>query len=192
MTEATFTFSTARECQDILGARAAHLADLERLFGVQAVSRDLWLKLSGPARAVEAAEAALRGVLHARDAGLPLVGGGVPFLLRAYAEGRAADIDELLHLRVDVAPSRPPVFPRTFGQARLLKAIRAHTLTFGIGQLVQERHGAQIVGELNNLSHAFLDPLRISVQDIHVVVIDRLGKAMARNHEDDHTSQDRE
>ena len=133
MTEATFTFSTARECQDILGARAAHLADLERLFGVQAVSRDLWLKLSGPARAVEAAEAALRGVLHARDAGLPLVGGGVPFLLRAYAEGRAADIDELLHLRVDVAPSRPPVFPRTFGQARLLKAIRTHTLTFGIG-----------------------------------------------------------
>jgi phosphate starvation-inducible PhoH-like protein len=133
MSERTITFSSVRETQDVLGTRAAYLADIESLFGVQAVSRDLWLRLTGSASSVQKAEAAIQGVLHARNSGLPLVGGGVPFLLRAFADGREAEVDELLRLRIDVAPSRAPVFPRTFGQARLLKAIRSHTLTFGIG-----------------------------------------------------------
>ena len=57
MSERTITFSSVRETQDVLGTRGAHLADIEALFGVQAVSRDLWLRLTGPASAVQKAEA---------------------------------------------------------------------------------------------------------------------------------------
>ena len=36
-------------------------------------------------------------------------------------------------MRVDVAPGRAPIFPRTFGQAAFLEAIRGSDLTFGLG-----------------------------------------------------------
>lgn len=133
MAERTIQFAGARECQDVLGMRGEWAAAVERLFGVSAVARDLWLKLTGPAAALDAAAAAVAGVVRARNAGMRLAGGGTGFLLKAYAEGRAAEVEGLLKLRVDVAPGRAPVFPRTFGQARLLKAMRENTLTVGLG-----------------------------------------------------------
>lgn len=133
MAERTIQFAGARECQDVLGMRGEWAAEVERLFGVSAVARDLWLKLTGPSAALDAAGAAVAGVIRARNAGMRLVGGGTGFLLKAYAEGRASEVEGLLKLRVDVAPGRAPVFPRTFGQARLLKAMQENTLTVGLG-----------------------------------------------------------
>ena len=57
----------------------------------------------------------------------------VAYARRAHAEGRGAELDKLLGMRVDVAPGRAPIFPRTFGQAAFLEAIRGSDLTFGLG-----------------------------------------------------------
>lgn len=133
MTAKEVSFDNAREAMDVLGPRGETLAALERLWGVKAVSRDLWLKAEGPAAAASGAAAAVETLLRARNAGMRLNGGLVAYLLEALAAGKASEVEGLLKQRVDVAPGRPPVFPRTFGQARYLRAIRERTLVFGVG-----------------------------------------------------------
>ena len=133
MTERTIHFDNAREAQDLTGPAEGYLAGLEKTFGVTAVARDLWLKLEGAAAPVEAAGAFLEGLRRARNAGLALNGHMVDYARTAYAEGKGAEVDRLLGLRIDVAPGRAPVFPRTFGQATFLETIRTSELTFGLG-----------------------------------------------------------
>ena len=133
MAERTIHFDNAREAQDVTGTRGEYLPPLEQAFGVAAVSRDLWLKLDGDAAAVAAAGAFVDGLLRARNAGMSLNPHAVAYARQAYAEGRGAEVDRLAGLRVDVAPGRAPVFPRTFGQAEFLETIRGSDLTFGLG-----------------------------------------------------------
>ena len=133
MAERTIHFDNAREAQDVTGAREEYLPALEQAFGVAAVSRDLWLKLEGEAAKVAAAGAFVDGLLRARNAGLPLNRHAVDYARQAYVEGRGADLDKLVGMRIDVAPGRAPVFPRTFGQAAFLDAIRRSELTIGLG-----------------------------------------------------------
>ena len=133
MAERTFHFDNAREAQDVTGLREEYLPALEQAFGVAAVSRDLWLKLEGEAAQVAAAGAFVDGLLRARNAGLPLNRHAVDYARQAYVEGRGADLDKLVGMRIDVAPGRAPVFPRTFGQAAFLDAIRRSELTIGLG-----------------------------------------------------------
>lgn len=133
MAEAILHFDNSREAQDVTGTRGDYLPALEEAFGVQAVTRDLWLKLEGPAAQVKAARAFVEGLLRARNAGMPLTGQSVAYARRAYAEGRAADYERLTTMRIDVAPGRAPIFPRTFGQANFLETIAQNDLTFGLG-----------------------------------------------------------
>ena len=133
MAERIIHFDNAREAQDVTGAREEYLPALEQAFGVAAVSRDLWLKLEGEAAKVAAAGAFVDGLLRARNAGLPLNRHAVDYARQAYVEGRGADLDKLVGMRIDVAPGRAPVFPRTFGQAAFLDAIRRSEVTIGLG-----------------------------------------------------------
>ena len=133
MAERTIHFDNAREAQDVTGPRGEYLPPLEQAFKVAAVSRDLWLKLDGDAAAVAAAGAFVDGLLRARNAGMSLNPHAVAYARQAYAEGRGAEVDRLAGLRVDVAPGRAPVFPRTFGQAEFIETIRRSDLTFGLG-----------------------------------------------------------
>ena len=133
MAERTIHFDNAREALDLTGPREEYLAPLEQTFGVTAVSRDLWLKIEGEAANVEAAGSFLDGLLRSRQAGMMLTRHTVDYARTAYAEGRGADLDRLAGMRIDVAPGRAPVFPRTFGQAAFLDAIRKSELTFGLG-----------------------------------------------------------
>ncbi len=133
MAESTLHFDNAREAQDVTGPREENLSALEETFGVKAVSRDLWLKIEGAPEKVAAAQAFAEGLLRARKAGIFLNRHTVDYARKAYAEGRGAEIDRLASLRVDVAPGRAPVFPRTFGQAAFLETIRRSELTIGLG-----------------------------------------------------------
>ncbi len=133
MAERTIHFDNAREAQDITGPREEYLPALEETFGVKTVSRDLWLKLEGDPAPLAAAGEFVEGLLRARNSGLTLNRHAVDYARQAHAAGRGADLDKLTGMRVDVAPGRAPVFPRTFGQAEFLEAIRTSELTFGLG-----------------------------------------------------------
>ncbi|MDR0994261.1 MAG: PhoH family protein [Verrucomicrobiota bacterium] len=133
MAEKTIHFDNAREAQDVTGRQEEYLSQWEETFGIQAVSRDLWLKLEGPVDKVALAASFVAGLLRARNAGMFLNRHTVDYARRAFAEGRGEEVDKLLGLRIDVAPGRAPVFPRTFGQAEFLNVIRQHELTIGLG-----------------------------------------------------------
>ena len=133
MVERTFHFDNAREAQDVTGSAGEYLPALEQAFGVTGVSRDLWLKLEGEAPKVAAAGAFVEGLQRARNAGMMLNRHTVDYARTAYAAGRGAELDQLAGMRIDVAPGRAPVFPRTFGQATFLDTIRRSELTFGLG-----------------------------------------------------------
>lgn len=133
MTERIIHFDNSREAQDVTGVRGEYVPALEETFGVEALTRDLWLKLAGEAVQVEAATVFIEGLLRARNSGLTLNRHTVEYARQAYRDGRGADLEKLLGMRIDVAPGRAPVFPRTFGQAAFVEAIRACELTFGLG-----------------------------------------------------------
>ena len=133
MAEKTLHFENAREAQDVTGLREEYLPALEKAFGVKAVSRDLWLKMEGAPEKLELAGAFVEGLLRARNAGMLLSRHAVDYARQAYLEGRGAELDKLATLRVDVAPGRAPIFPRTFGQGVFLDTIRRSELTIGLG-----------------------------------------------------------
>ncbi len=133
MAERTLHFDNAREAQEITGQREEYLPALEEAFNVRAVSRDLWLKLEGGEEKLALAAGFVEGLMRARNAGMFLNRHTVDYARQAYAAGRGAELDRLAGLRIDVAPGRAPVFPRTFGQAEFLEAIRRSELTFGLG-----------------------------------------------------------
>lgn len=133
MTERIIHFDNSREAQDVTGARGEYLPALEETFGVEALTRDLWLKMAGEVVQVEAATVFIEGLLRARNSGLTLNRHTVDYARQAYRDGRGADLEKLLGMRIDVAPGRAPIFPRTFGQAAFVEAIRASELTFGLG-----------------------------------------------------------
>ncbi len=133
MAERTLHFDNAREAQDLGGTNGELLPPLENAFAVTAVARDLWLKLAGAAAQVENAAAFVEGLRRARNAGMTLNRHLVDYARTLFAEGRGAELDRLTGMRIDVAPGRAPVFPRTFGQATFLDTIRRSELTFGLG-----------------------------------------------------------
>jgi len=133
MAEKTFHFDNAREAQDITGTHGEFLPAMEEAFGVTAVTRDFWLKLEGPQKKVSAADAFVEGLLRARQAGILLNAHTVDYARKAFVAGRGAELDKMMGMRIDVAPGRAPIFPRTFGQAALLDAIHQSELTIGVG-----------------------------------------------------------
>ena len=133
MAEKILHFENAREAQDVTGLREEYLPALEKAFGVKAVARDLWLKMEGAPEKLELAGTFVEGLLRARNSGMLLSRHAVDYARQAYLEGRGAELDKLAALRVDVAPGRAPVFPRTFGQGAFLDTIRRSELTIGLG-----------------------------------------------------------
>jgi len=133
MEERIIHFDNAREAQDVTGPREEYLPSMEKTFGVTAVSRDLWLKIEGEPEKVGAAVVFVEGLLRARNAGMILNRHTVDYARKAFAEWRGADLDKLTGMRIDVAPGRAPVFPRTFGQAAFLETIRTSDLTISVG-----------------------------------------------------------
>jgi phosphate starvation-inducible PhoH-like protein len=131
--ELVIHFDNAREAEDILGRHNAHLDDIAQAFQARLSARDGWLRVEGDARAQGRLERFVSILRQARSLGTRIHSHGVLFALKAFQEGREAELEKLYENRIDVAGGKPPVFPRTFGQHRYLQAIRACDLCLGIG-----------------------------------------------------------
>ncbi len=133
MAEEIIHFDNIREMQDVIGRQEAYLEPLEKTWRITAVARDLWLKLEGPAPQVARAAAFVAGLVKARQTGMLLTPHTVEYARKMFAENREKELDRLTGLRIDVGTGRAPVFPRTFGQAAFIEAIREKELVFGLG-----------------------------------------------------------
>ncbi len=132
-TEKTLYFDNAREAQDLIGHRGEFLAALERGLNVELTTRDTWLRVAGPADLVEQAVQFFERLRLARNRGAALREHGIYYALHAHLSGQADSWQRLYENRLEVAPGKPPVFARTFGQLRYLEAIRQNDFVFGIG-----------------------------------------------------------
>ncbi|HMO50917.1 MAG TPA: PhoH family protein [Kiritimatiellia bacterium] len=131
--ETTFHFDNAREAQELTGRGMEYFPAMERALGVSLTTRDLWLVIQGPEPAVRRATAFFDLIRNARNQGITLREPGVLFTLQAFVQGQDQELRRLFATRIDVAPGKAPVFPKTFGQLKYLDAIRHYDCVFGIG-----------------------------------------------------------
>lgn len=131
--EQTVQFDNAREAQDLAGRGFGFLDRIGAALGVRLTARDMWVRVEGPAESVARA-VRLIGILRAaRNRGAIPREHGVMFALRAFAEGREAELERMYEARIPVTTGMPAVLPRTFGQLRYVEAIAANDFTIGIG-----------------------------------------------------------
>ena len=129
----TLHFTSAREVIELTGRRGEWLPRFEETFRVRLTQRDTWLKVEGEAEAEARFRHFFDTLRRARDSGVSMREAGIAFALRAFAEGREVELGRLYTTRVDVAPGKPPLFARTFGQMSYLEAIKKNDFVFGLG-----------------------------------------------------------
>ena len=129
----TLHFNSAREVIELTGRRGEWLPRFEETFRVRLTQRDTWLKVEGEAEAEARFRHFFDTLRRARDSGVSMREAGIAFALRAFAEGREVELGRLYTTRVDVAPGKPPLFARTFGQMSYLEAIKKNDFVFGLG-----------------------------------------------------------
>ena len=129
----TLHFTSAREVIELTGRRGEWLPRFEETFRVRLTQRDTWLKVEGEAEAEARFCHFFDTLRRARDSGVSMREAGIAFALRAFAEGREVELGRLYTTRVDVAPGKPPLFARTFGQMSYLEAIKKNDFVFGLG-----------------------------------------------------------
>lgn len=106
---------------------------LEEQFGVRITARGATVELEGSEADVERVERFFHNLRKARNRGVQLHRHEIQYAARAFQSGRESELVGLTEARIDVSPGKDPVFPRTFGQQRYVRAIRENDLTFGIG-----------------------------------------------------------
>lgn len=133
MSESTVYFDNAREAADVLGNDADLIRKAEEALGVRMAARDAWVRIEGGDESVERAVRFVETLRRARNRGIELQAPGRAYALRAFIEGREAELEAVHRCRIEVATALPPVFPRTFGQYQYVQAIRENDLAVGLG-----------------------------------------------------------
>lgn len=106
---------------------------LESEFGVTAVCRGSQLKLTGDEEGVTGAAQAIDGMLTLLQNHTPLEEQTVRYCISLAHAGEEKRVRELTEDFVAVTAKGRPVRPKTLGQKAYLKAIRDHSITFGVG-----------------------------------------------------------
>jgi len=133
MSEHMVYFDNAREGADVLGSDPSLLRQAEQVFGVRMTARDAWVRIEGADEPARRAGHFIETLRRARNRGIELQAPGRAYALQAFVEGREAELEKIHRCRIEVAPSLPAVFPRTFGQYRYVHAIRENDLAIGVG-----------------------------------------------------------
>ncbi len=134
MNQQIFHFDNPREAQDVTGDSLEIIARMEKTFGVRLTARDTWLKIEAEDEdAVRRAVEFFDTLCHLRNTGAGLGEHGILYALRAFSEGRGHELRDLYSIKIEVAPGKRPIFPRTFGQKKYAQAIRTKDIAFGIG-----------------------------------------------------------
>ena len=106
---------------------------LENEFSVTAVCRGTQLRLSGEPANVAAASRAVEGMLLLIENHTPLEDQTVRYCISLAQGGEEKRLRELNDDFVAVTAKGRPIHPKTLGQKEYLSAIRANSITFGVG-----------------------------------------------------------
>ena len=117
----------------IFGNCDQNICMLENEFHVTAVCRGSQLKLVGEPEGVTGAAQAIDGMLTLLQNHTPLEEQTVRYCISLARAGEEKRVQELTEDFVAVTAKGRPVRPKTLGQKEYLRAIRDHSITFGVG-----------------------------------------------------------
>ena len=133
MAEKLIELNTVDTAASVFGSGDRNIRLLENEFHITAVCRGTQMKLSGEAEAVGAAGRAVEGMLLLLDNHTPLEEQTVGYCISLAHAGEEKRVRELTEDFVAVTAKGRPIRPKTLGQKEYLQAIRANTITFGVG-----------------------------------------------------------
>ena len=117
----------------IFGSCDENIRLLEKEFGVTAVCRGTEIKLAGEAGAVAAAGRAVDAMLTLLENHTPQEEQAVRYCISLAGAGEERRVKELTEDFVAITAKGRPVRAKTLGQQEYLRAIKANSITFGVG-----------------------------------------------------------
>ena len=133
MTEQTVSLERVEDAAELFGSFDEHIRIIERELGVSVVNRDSSLKVSGDGEAVLYGVKAIQGLLELSGRGEPLNEQNVRYVLQLVKSGQEDKIGQVARDVLCVTAKGKPIKPKTLGQKRYVDAIKANTVTLGIG-----------------------------------------------------------
>jgi len=133
MATETLHFENARAAQQLFNHDPRNLDALQKQLGVKTTVRDGWIKLEGPADAVERARHLFASLEGSLKAGSAVRNREFTHALQVVQHEGVSTLRDLMSDRVQTHEKKPGVTAKTVGQKKYLDAIRKHDITFGIG-----------------------------------------------------------
>jgi phosphate starvation-inducible protein PhoH and related proteins len=129
----TLHFENARFAQQLFNNEPRNLQSLEAELSVKVIAREGWIKLDGPADAIERAKQLFVSLESLLKAGSPVRNREFTHALNVVKHEGASTLKDLVSDRVLTHDRKPGVTAKTVGQKKYLDAIRKHDVTFGVG-----------------------------------------------------------
>ena len=133
MPSETLHFENARLAQQLFNNDTRNLQALEHQLGVKAAARDGWIKLDGPADAIERAKQLFLLLESSLKAGSPVRNREFAHALNVIQHEGVSTLKDLMADRIQTSDKKANVTPKTVGQKKYVEAIRQHDVTLGIG-----------------------------------------------------------
>ncbi|MBL9155120.1 MAG: PhoH family protein [Verrucomicrobiales bacterium] len=134
MESQTLEFESPHFLQSLFAHDHRLLEPLEQAFGVGIATRDGWLKIQGPPDAILMVEKVFEQLENARRRGGDITPQTFQLAIENVQQGRGSEeLEAMVDIRLLGSATRKPVRPRTQTQFAYLRALRSHTVVFGIG-----------------------------------------------------------
>jgi phosphate starvation-inducible PhoH-like protein len=133
MATETLHFENARVAHQLFNNDPQNLKAIESQLGVKATSREGWIKLEGPAEAVERAKQLFQMLESSQRAGTTVRAREFSHALNIVQNEGVDALKDVMGERIPTSTKKPHVTPKTVGQKKYVEAIRNYDVTFGIG-----------------------------------------------------------
>ena len=133
MSTETIHFPSARLLSQLYADDTRNLDELERVLGIEVVSRDDWVSFEGDENAIIQAKQVFELLEAGRSQGIRIRNSDFHYTLRAVFEGKASQLREIYTNPLVIKLKRRSIIPKTLNQKRYLQCMAQHPVTFGIG-----------------------------------------------------------
>ena len=133
MSTETIHFPSARLLSQLYADDTRNLDELERVLGIEVVSRDDWVSFEGDENAIIQARQVFELLEAGRSQGIRIRNSDFHYTLRAVFEGKASQLREIYTNPLVIKLKRRSIIPKTLNQKRYLQCMAQHPVTFGIG-----------------------------------------------------------
>lgn len=129
----TLHFASARHLSHLYADDTRNLSEVERVLGVDLVTRDDWLEISGRTEAIEQTRALFELLGKAKAQGIRIRSSDFHYTLRSVAEGKTEELMKIYDDPLVIRLKRASIIPKTLNQRRYLECIAKYPVCFGIG-----------------------------------------------------------